>query len=87
MTTTPISAGITCKAARGKETFEAVYDGVQHVSLYKTEMLNNLQEIRTYLTGTKVKQNLIQGWGGLSEIMEELIDYYISPLLKDMRTT
>ena len=82
---TTIRAAITTRAIRGKETFEAEYDGVRWVSLYKIEILNGLQEIRTYITGDKVKA--IAGWAGLAEKMEELIDYYISPLLKDMRTT
>ena len=83
--TVTIKAAITTRAIRGKETYEAEYDGVRTVSLYKIEMLNGLQEIRTYLTADKVKA--LTGWAGLAEKMEELIDYYISPLLKDMRTT
>ena len=83
--TTTIKAAITTRAIRGKETYEAEYDGVRTVSLYKIEIPNGLQEIRTYLTADKVKA--LTGWAGLAEKMEELIDYYISPLLKDMRTT
>ena len=83
--TTTIRAAITTRAIRGEETFEAEYDGVRWVSLYKIEILNGLQEIRTYITGDK--DQTIAGWAGLAEKMEELIDYYISPLLKDMRTT
>ena len=83
--TVTIKAAITTRAIRGKETYEAEYDGVRTVSLYKIEILNGLQEIRTYLTADKVKT--LTGWAGLAEKMEELIDYYISPLLKDIRTT
>ena len=85
--TVTIKAAITTRAIRVKETYEAEYDGVRQVSLYKIEILDGLQELRTYLTGDKVKQTDISGWAGLAEKMDELIDYYISPLLKDMRTT
>lgn len=84
---TPIKAAITTRAIRGEEIFEAEYDGVREVSLYKIENVNGRQEVRTYLAGDKVKQTEIAGWGGLAEKMDELIDYHISPLLKDMRTT
>ena len=83
--TTTISAAITTRAIRGKETYEAVYDGIRTVSLYKIEILNGLQEIRTHLTADKVKA--LTGWAGLAEKMDELIDHHTSPLLKDMRTT
>ena len=81
--TVTIKAAITTRAIRGKETYEAEYDGIRTVSLYKIEILNGLQEIRTHLTADKVKT--LTGWAGLAEKMEELIDHYISPLLKDMR--
>jgi len=83
--TTTIKAAITTRAIRGKETYEAEYDGIRTVNLYKIEMLNGLQEIRTHLTADK--DQTIAGWAGLAEKMEELIDHHISPLLKDMRTT
>jgi len=88
MNATPISANITTRAIRGTETFEAEYNGINRISLYKIEIINDgLQELRTYIIGDKVRQHTIQGWAGLTEKMEELIDYYISPLLKDLKTT
>lgn len=87
MNATPISANITTRAIRGTQTYEAEYDGVHKISLYKIETITPLQELRTYLTGTRVAQHTIHGWGALTQHMEELIDYYISPLLKDLRTT
>ena len=84
---TTIKAAITTRAIRNQETYEAEYDGIRQVTLYKIERLDSLQELRTYLTGDKVKQTEIEGWGGLAEKMDELIDYHISPLLKDIKTT
>ena len=83
--TTTISAAITTRAIKGKETYEAQYDGIRPVNLYKIEILNGLQEIRTHLTADKVKT--LTGWAGLAEKMEELIDHHTSPLLKELKTT
>ena len=83
--TVTIKAAITTRAIRGKETYEAEYDGIRTVSLYKIEILNGLQAIRTHLTADKVKT--LTGWAGLAEKMDELIEHHTRPLLKDMRTT
>jgi hypothetical protein len=84
--TTPISAAITTRAIRGEERYEATYDGIRTVNLYKIEILNNNQEIKTHLTSITVNQGDIQGWGGLTDKMQELIDHHISPLLKEIKT-
>ena len=85
---TTIKAAITTRAIRGEETYEAEYDGIKQISLYQIQNMNNgKQEIRTHLDSITVTQGDIQGWGGLAEMMDELIDHHISPLLKQMRTT
>ena len=83
--TTPISAAITTRAVRGEERYEATYDGLKQVSLYLIENVNGKQEIKTHLTSVTVNQGDIQGWGGLTDKMQELIDYHISPGLKEFR--
>ena len=85
MHATPLSAHITTRAIRGKEIYEAVYDGLKQVSLYLVENINSSQEIKTHLDSVTVTPGDIQGWGGLAEMMQELIDHHISPGLKQFR--
>ena len=82
--TTTIKAAITTRAIKGKETYEAEYDGHSHITLYKIETLNTTQETRTYLT--RHKDKTITGWAGLAEQMDQLIDHHTSPLLKQLKT-
>ena len=81
---TTIKAAITTRSIKGKETYEAEYDGISRITLYKIETLNTRQELRTYLTGDKDKT--ISGWAGLAEKMDQLIDHHKSPLLKELQT-
>ena len=87
MNATPISVAITTRAIRGNKTYEAEYNGVNDITLYQIEPLNGNQEMRTHIAATKVKEHLITGWAGLVDIMENLIDHHISPLLKELKTT
>lgn len=79
-----IKAAITTRAIRNQETYEAEYDGIRQVTLYKIEKLDSQQELRTCLTRNKVKT--ITGWAGLAEQMDQLIDHHTSPLLKQLKT-
>lgn len=82
---TTIKAAITTRSIKGKETYEAEYDGISRITLYKIETLNTNQEQRTYITGNK--DNTITGWAGLAAKMEELINHHLSPHLKELKTT
>jgi len=85
VTSTPISATISVRAIVGGETYEATYDGVKEISLYRIEDIHDRQETKTHLTGTTVEPGEITGWGGLTIMMDDLIDYHLSPGLKDLR--
>ena len=85
MNSTPISAAISVRALVGGETYEATYDGVKSISLHRVENIDGKQETKHHLTGTTVEPNEIMGWGGLTVIMEDLIDYHLSPGLRELR--
>lgn len=85
MNSTPVSATISVRALVNGEIYEATYDGLKEIRLYRIEDTNSTQETRHHLTGTTVEQGDITGWGGLTVMMEDLIDYHLSPRLKDLR--